>query len=134
MDTNLILLVDDDPDDLLLLKEAIIELDYRFKFQEAADGRHGINYLRAIPTPDQYPCLVVLDINMPVLDGREMLAILKSDPSLKEIPVVVFTTSSNPSDILYCKQFNVELVTKPFDVSQLMQAAHKIIACCHGNN
>jgi len=131
MDANLILLVDDDPDDRMLLKEAILEVDGRFLFEEAPDGRHGLNYLRSIPSPDQYPCLVVLDINMPILDGREMLAILKSDPKLKFIPVVVFSTSSNPSDIRYCKQFNVDLVTKPFDIAMLEKAAGKLVTYCN---
>ncbi len=131
MDANLILLVDDDPDDRMLLKEAILEVDGRFLFEEAPDGRHGLNYLRAIPCPDEYPCLVVLDINMPILDGREMLAILKSDPKLKFIPVVVFSTSSNPSDIRYCKQFNVDLVTKPFDIAMLEKAAGKLVTYCN---
>lgn len=127
---HLILLVDDDADDLMLIQEAILELDNSFRFHEAHDGRHALNYLRSLAEGESYPGLIVLDINMPVLDGREMLAILKSDPALKEIPVVVFSTSSNPSDIEYCRQFKVDLLTKPFDMSRLMEAAGKIISYC----
>ena len=130
MNPRLILLVDDDPDDLMLIKEAINSVDGKFDFQEATDGRHALNFLRALDSVDKHPCLIVLDINMPVLGGRDMLAILKNDPGLKHIPVVVFSTSSNPADAEYCKQFDVELITKPFDMTLLIEAARRLIAYC----
>src|SRR6267154_4253500 len=99
MNPRLILLVDDDPDDLMLIKEAINSVDGKFDFHEATDGRHALNFLRAIDSLDKHPCLIVLDINMPVLGVRDMLAILKNDGGLKHIPVVVFSTSSNPADL-----------------------------------
>ena len=68
---------------------------------------------------------------MPVLDGRELLAIIKSDAELKEIPVIFFTTSSNPADVKYAAQFNVDLMTKPFNLSLLSEAAKKIISYCN---
>jgi len=130
MNPRLILLVDDDPDDLMLIKEAINSVDGKFDFQEATDGRHALNFLRALDSVDKHPCLIVLDINMPVLGGRDMLAILKNDPGLKHIPVVVFSTSSNPADAEYCKQFDVELITKPFDMTLLIEAARRLISYC----
>jgi len=130
MNPRQILLVDDDPDDLMLIKEAINSVDGKFDFQEATDGRHALNFLRALDSVDKHPCLIVLDINMPVLGGRDMLAILKNDPGLKHIPVVVFSTSSNPADAEYCKQFDVELITKPFDMTLLIEAARRLISYC----
>jgi CheY-like chemotaxis protein len=130
MNSRLILLVDDDPDDLMLIKEAINSVDGKFDYQEATDGRHALNFLRALDSVDKHPCLIVLDINMPVLGGRDLLAIIKNDQGLKHIPVVVFTTSSNPADAEYCTQFGVELITKPFDMTKLIEAARRLISYC----
>ena len=130
MNPRLILLVDDDPDDLMLIKEAINTVDGKFEFYEATDGRHALNFLRALDSVHKHPCLIVLDINMPVLGGRDTLAILKNDPGLKHIPIVVFSTSSNPTDTEYCKQFDVELITKPFDMTLLIEAAKRLIKYC----
>ena len=130
MNPRLILLVDDDPDDLMLIKEAITSIDGKFDFQEATDGRHALSYLRALDSVHQHPCLIVVDINMPVLGGRDLLAIIKNDPGLKHIPVVIFSTSSNPADAEYCSQFGAELITKPFDMSLLIEAARRLIAYC----
>ena len=127
----LILLVDDDPDDLMLLKDAIESLGETYEFIEAHDGRTALNILRKCHADDSLPCLVVLDINMPILDGREMLAIMKSDPQLKDIKVVVFTTSSNPSDLNYCRQFNVTMFSKPFNITLLKDVARDIISHCN---
>lgn len=126
----LILLVDDDPDDLMLLKDAIDSLGENYQFIEAFDGRSALNMLRQATLDGNLPCLVVLDINMPILDGREMLAIMKSDLELKELPAVVFTTSSNPVDTNYCRQFNVQLFTKPFNITMLKDVAMQIISFC----
>ncbi len=132
MNPRLILLVDDDPDDLMLIKEAINTIDSKFDFHEATDGRRALDYLRALDAVDKHPCLIVLDINMPVLGGRDVLAIIKNDPGLKHIPIVVFSTSSNPADVEYCKRFGVELITKPFDMMLLIEAAKRLISYCGG--
>jgi CheY-like chemotaxis protein len=124
-----ILLVDDDPDDLQLLKEAIRDVDANFNLEEAKDGQNALHFLQD-GADDRLPCLIVLDINMPVLDGREMLAILKKDERLKKIPVVFFTTSSNPADMHYCRQFDVDLIIKPFNMNLFTEAARKILTYC----
>jgi CheY-like chemotaxis protein len=125
-----ILLVDDDPDDLMLLRDAIESLEDKFDLLEAKDGRSALNLLRDAGARGALPGLLVLDINMPILDGREVLAIIKSDPVLKDLPVVVFTTSSNPADINYCAQFNVVLLSKPFNITMLKEMARKIVSYC----
>lgn len=127
---SFLLLVDDDPDDIMLLRDAIESLEAKFFIAECKDGRNALNYIKEKQLEGILPCLIVLDINMPILDGREVLAILKSDTKLKNIPVVVFTTSSNPDDINYCAQFNVVLISKPFNLSQLEGIARKIISYC----
>ena len=124
---SLFLLVDDDPDDLLLLKDAIHSIDNTIQFAEAMDGRSALNYLKNIKDRTRLPSLVVLDINMPVLNGRELLAIIKNENQLKHLPVIVFTTSSYPGDIDYCKQYDVELITKPFGMKELVAISKKLV-------
>ena len=123
----LFLLVDDDPDDLMLLKEAVHSVDNSVRFAEARDGIAALNYLKDIKNPDLLPGLIVLDINMPVLNGRELLAIIKSENQLKRLKVIVFTTSSYPGDVEYCRQFGVDLITKPFGMDELAKIAVKMI-------
>ena len=123
----LFLLVDDDPDDLMLLKEALHSIDNSIRFAEARDGIAALNFLKDIRDPAQLPELVVLDINMPVLNGRELLAIIKSEQQLKHLNVVVLTTSSYPGDIEYCRQFGVELITKPFGMEELLEISARLI-------
>jgi CheY-like chemotaxis protein len=124
---SLFLLVDDDPDDLMLLKDAIHSIDNTIRFAEATDGRSALNYLKDIKDHTRLPSLIVLDINMPVLNGKELLAIIKSENQLKDLPVIVFTTSSYPGDVDYCNQFNVELITKPFGMKELVEISKKLI-------
>ena len=125
-----ILLVDDDIDDRLLLKEALISINNNCLVLEALDGRKALIWLRDASDKHMLPDLIVLDISMPVLDGKKLLAILKSEEKLKNVPIVVFTTSSNIADINYCKQFNVDLITKPFELSLLYKIAEKLLSYC----
>lgn len=128
MITNpLFLLIDDDPDDLMLLKDAIHSINNTIQFAEARDGRSALNYLKNLQKA-ALPCLMILDINMPVLNGRELLSIIKGETQLQNIAIVVFTTSSYPGDIEYCKQYDVELITKPFDMTELIAISKKLIS------
>lgn len=108
-----ILLVEDDPDDLFFLTEAFQSVDNSYTYVEAYDGEAALAILKEMYSRNEPPALIVLDINMPILSGRELLTILKEDPDLSTIPVVVFTTSSNPFDRQHCKHYQVDLFTKP---------------------
>jgi CheY-like chemotaxis protein len=125
-----ILLVDDDVDDIALLKEALLCINNNCQVLEALDGLRALVLLKDASDNNILPNLVVLDISMPVMDGRELLAILKSEEKLKDLPVVIVTTSSNTSDINYCKQFNVDLITKPSELSLLYNTAEKLLSYC----
>src|SRR5688572_17632874 len=93
-----ILLVDDDPDDLFFITEAFQDTDNSYTYIEAYDGEAALAILKDMQDRGEQPALIVLDINMPIVSGRELLTILKNDPIYSDIPVVVFTTSSNPLD------------------------------------
>jgi CheY-like chemotaxis protein len=128
MQTNsTILLVDDDPDDVFLLSDALKAVDPSFEIIEAYDGDAALLLLEKMYERKVIPDLIVLDINMPVLDGREVLRILKNSEHYKDIPVIVYTTSSNTFDRLHCAQFDVELITKPSTPASIHQAAQDML-------
>lgn len=127
---NTILWVDDDYDDLQLMQEILFRKKKDYKIIEAHNGREALAYLKAATQEDNLPCLIILDINMPVLDGKETLAIIKADEIYRSIPVVVFTTSESEIDKKFCQRFSTEMVTKPPTFNTLGSALDKIIKLC----
>jgi len=120
-----ILLVEDNPGDVILTQEAFIEHQLRNDLHVATDGREALAFLRReagyedTPRPD----IVLLDLNLPGLNGREVLKEIKSDPALKSIPVVVLTTSADEADI--CEAYRAHancFITKPVDLDQFLEA------------
>ena len=79
---------------------------------------------------ESLPCLIILDINMPVLDGKKLLAILKNEYDFQSIPIVVFTTSSNEMDKAYCERFDVPMVTKPNDMESFNLTVRNFLDHC----
>ncbi len=79
----------------------------------------------------QLPCLIVLDINMPVLNGKQFLDIISKDKKFAHIPIVVLTTSANNEDENFCRKYNVEMLTKPFKMKLLFETVKKILSHCH---
>jgi CheY-like chemotaxis protein len=124
---NKVLFVDDDPDDLEMIFEILHELPVSFEVHEEHNGRNALDYLERARQQQNLPCLIVLDINMPVMDGKEVVAIVKNNPHLKNIPIVVFTTSSSQLDSLYFKRYNVEMITKPPSYAQLRSAIKRLL-------
>ncbi len=121
-----ILLVEDEPADAHLVKIALHENHLLIDLQHVVDGREALEYLQHQGprfADTQLPDLILLDLNMPRMDGREFLAVLKKDPDLCKIPVVVLTTSEVERDILSSYQLGAAgYITKPVDVTQFMAA------------
>jgi len=121
-----VLLVEDDEADALLIEDALLARGAR-NLTQVQDGVAGLDYLRdtAKPRPD----LIVLDLNMPRMNGRELLAVIKQDPDLRTIPVVVLTTSSAPDDVTgaYREHANA-YVTKPVNLEGFERAVQSIDA------
>ncbi|GAA5534074.1 response regulator rcp1 [Deinococcus aluminii] len=90
-----LLIVEDNPHDLELAQVALELSDVRCEVSVARDGQEALDVLRGSET---LPDLVLLDLNMPRVSGHEVLVAVKSDPALRQVPVVVFTTSDEPSD------------------------------------
>lgn len=125
-----ILWADDDMDDLMLMRHVLQDLGDTYNIKEVHNGQEALDYLQRAKEDKDLPCLIILDMNMPVLDGKETLARLKKDDSLKSIPVVFFTTSNSQMDKLYCKHNGVEMITKPPQYANLKEAVHKLLRYC----
>jgi two-component system, chemotaxis family, response regulator Rcp1 len=124
-----ILLVEDNEGDARLAKEAMRDSKIRNNLHHVSDGDEAMAFLRkegeyaAAPRPD----LILLDLNLPRKDGRQVLAEIKGDKSLMRIPVVILTVSSAEEDIL--KTYNLHancFITKPIDLSQFIKVVRSI--------
>ena len=124
-----ILLVEDNPGDVRLTVEALKEGRVRHNLRVAHDGVEALAFLRR---QGQFadaarPDLILLDLNLPRMDGREVLAEVKSDPELKIIPIVVLTTSGAEQDILHSYQLQANcFITKPVDLEQFITVVRSI--------
>ena len=125
-----ILWADDDPDDLDMMHEVLRDVDHNYNIVEVHNGRKVLDYLQAIKNPDDFPCLVILDMNMPVLSGRETLVRLKKDPRYSSLSIVMFTTSNSPLDQTFCRQYGVEMITKPPSLNSLQKTVTQLLNHC----
>jgi CheY-like chemotaxis protein len=122
-----ILMADDDPDDRQLTQEAFAESHLANDFRTVNDGEELMDYLHrrgaySDPVSSPRPGLILLDLNMPRKDGREALAEIKSDPNLRQIPVVVLTTSKSEEDIYRTYDLGVNsYIPKPVTFKNLVE-------------
>jgi CheY-like chemotaxis protein len=127
---RIVLCVDDDPDDQILVKETIKELNPSLEVASALNGVEALQYLDGAKERSELPSLVILDINMPLMDGKQALTQIKKDPILSEVPVVMFTTSSSPLDKLFCEKHGVKFVTKPIKQIELYETVKLLLSYC----
>lgn len=124
-----ILLVEDNEGDVRLTREALKEGRIRNRLSVVQDGEQALAFLRRegahadAPRPD----LILLDLNLPRLDGREVLAAIKNDPALKSIPVVVLTSSRTEQDLLRAYDLHANcFITKPVEFEQFIEVVRSI--------
>lgn len=124
-----ILLVDDNPGDVRLITEAIKEIGAAITIRTAADGIEALDFLRRKgPYADEKrPDLILLDLSLPRRGGREVLSDIKTDPNLKQIPVVVFTASEAEDDITRCYDLQANsYIRKPADLERFITVTRLI--------
>jgi CheY-like chemotaxis protein len=124
-----ILLVEDNPADVRITVEALKKSKIKNNLNVATDGVDALNYLRKLGgyTEAKKPDLILLDLNLPKKDGREVLKEIKEDPDLKRIPVVILTISKADEDII--KSYNLHAncyITKPVDLEQFVEVVKSI--------
>jgi CheY-like chemotaxis protein len=126
-----ILLIEDDPGDVLITREAFAENKLRNRLTVCTDGAEALRLLRrdaehaAAPRPD----IILLDLNLPGIDGRAVLEAVHADPDLRRIPVVVLTSSTAEEDFLRSHELRVDTyIAKPVDFAGLMHVVQRIDA------
>lgn len=128
---NTILIVEDDEDDREILSEAVKHVSGSASIAFAENGLVALDYLTQNKGPEQLPCLIVLDLNMPFLDGRQTCQRIKNELKLEGVPIIIFTSSQNPNDKAMFESQGVEFITKPDDFSHLQAIArHMLDICC----
>ncbi len=124
-----LLLVEDDPGDVLMTREALSEAKVVHHLHVVDNGEAAISFLKQ-EEPYQYaprPDLIFLDLNLPRVDGREVLSFVKNEPSLRRIPLVILTTSSAPDDVLHSYDNHANaFVTKPVDFNSFLNAVRQV--------
>ena len=120
-----LLLIEDNEGDILLTQEALSDIALRNSLTVMRDGEQALDFLQN--SKNQLPDIILLDINLPRMDGKEFLSRVKTDPSLRHIPIVVLTTSSSGRDIkdaytLYANCY----ITKPVDFDSFVQVIRAI--------
>ncbi len=118
-----ILLIEDNDGDIILTIEALADARIKNKVTVLKDGDAAIKHLNAAKAGEHnYPDLILLDINLPKIDGKEVLAFIKTDSDLKKIPVVMLTTSSAENDVsdAYSNHANC-YITKPVDFNKFFE-------------
>jgi len=128
MTTADIVLVEDDPGHALLIEKNLRRAGLANKIILLRDGREAMDFLfPAVVAVDASPVLVLLDLNLPVLDGYEVLKRLKHDVRTSRIPVVILTTTDNPQEVARCYGLGCNVyVTKPVDYAQFSETINKL--------
>jgi CheY-like chemotaxis protein len=125
-----ILVVEDNEGDVEMTQRALSRAESPCTLTIANDGLHALDILRPAPGMEAPvpPQLILLDINMPRMDGKELLTAVKSDARLRHIPVVMFTSSESPVDIRECYELHASCyVVKPFNGRQYAEVLHEVV-------
>ena len=120
-----ILLVEDDTIDAMTVRRAFRDLNVTNALAHALNGEEAIAYLQ--DSSNEHPCVILLDLNMPKMNGIEFLKVVKADPLLRRIPVVVLTTSNEERDIIDSFKLSVAgYIVKPVDYRKFVEAIQTI--------
>ncbi len=120
-----VLLVEDDTIDAMTVRRAFKDLNLTNPLAHALNGEEALAYLEN--PENERPCVILLDLNMPKMNGIEFLKIVKADPSLKRIPVVVLTTSNEERDIVESFRSSVAgYIVKPVDYTEFVEAMRTV--------
>lgn len=126
-----ILHIDDDPDDQQLFKTALQSLNDCLEIIVAEDGAEGMEHLLLMKEQNNLPCIIVLDINMPKVNGRDTCLAIKNDKVLSTIPLIIFSTSSSVLDKLFFENKDVIYITKPTSFSHIVNVASTMLDQCN---
>src|SRR5438270_5994069 len=126
---HLIVYADDDLDDVEFVRTSFGKHDH-IQLLHAPDGYGAIDILSHLNEQGLQPCLVILDINMPRMDGRATLERIRSTPGMSHLPIVLFSTSSSSNDREFARRWGSELITKPLSTRDLAHIATLFLEKC----
>ena len=127
---KVVLCADDDPDDRDLITVAINELEPGYKVLTAHNGEDALEKLAELNSIGHNPCLIILDMNMPVMDGKETLEILKTHAHWYSLPVAIFTTSPREMYADLALKYDVHILTKPARYAGMMKEVSQLLSFC----
>jgi CheY-like chemotaxis protein len=127
---NIVFYADDDSDDRQLVQDAFAEFTREVEVITVSDGGKAIEWLESRTELDPLPCLIILDINMPIMDGKQVLRRLRAIECFAGIPVVLFTTSSQPGDRAFAEKHGAGFITKPLQYKQMEQITDEFVGHC----
>lgn len=131
MKSRYVIFADDDADDLELITGFFKQFNRNINVLEFKDGKEVLKFLDDFAINASTPLLIVLDINMPRLNGKETLAAIRNHPEYQHIPILIYTTSSSKTDEEFCKKFNASWVNKPTDIEGVKKVARIIADFCN---
>lgn len=123
-----ILYAEDDQDDFESLADALSQITDKFSLIQARNGADAISYLEN--KENKRPCLLVVDLNMPIMDGKEFIQWIKSNDAFSSIPAMVFTTSSREEDVRLCQKYSCTFFRKPTLYRDLLHIAQEMLHLC----
>jgi CheY-like chemotaxis protein len=127
---HVVLYADDDADDLMLVRKAFENYASNVDVVTSVDGVQALSYLKNLNELDPAPCLIILDLNMPRMNGKEALIAIRSIERFDDIPIVLFTTSSFLLDKQMAQRYNASFLTKPLNAKDMQTIAAQFIAHC----
>ncbi|MDQ6609456.1 MAG: response regulator [Bacteroidota bacterium] len=125
-----IIYAEDDMDDVFIVQQAFEQHDH-ITVVHSSNGSEALELLENMLRQNCLPCLVILDINMPVMNGKETLQAIRNHPRLNKLQVVLFSTSNSPNDKAFAQSFDAILVTKPIEYSDLEHIAKIFVDQCN---
>jgi CheY-like chemotaxis protein len=128
-----VLLVEDNPDDVIMIREAFEQSLTPIQLYVVSNGEQAIKFVRRTDTDALRPSLILLDLNLPIRNGLDVLAELKSDTEFLSIPIVVLTTSQSPNDIRQCYSLHANAyIIKPPDFDGYADVIKQVATCFLG--
>jgi len=125
-----ILYAEDDLDDLAIISDAFAKYPKQIEVVHAHNGVEALQVLETMSQQLRLPCLIILDINMPLMDGRQTLLKMRQDEKFREIPIVLFSTSKSDTDKKFADSMDVGFFTKPYSYAALQKLVEELVQKC----
>jgi CheY-like chemotaxis protein len=122
--------VEDDPDDLLIIADAFEKYTDNLRIVHAQNGYEALQILNMFCLQDKLPCLIIIDINMPVMNGKETLTEIRKNKAYDNIPIVIFSTSEKPEDKNFVSKLDADYITKPIQYSAVEKLVSEFVEKC----